>query len=111
MMFDLYSVVRKFSVKVAHNFIGSFFQCFFFYLACVCNDCHRKNQSLRSKMGLMSHLSGAYNAFSYSCFSFSSLLSQYEDVSDESDDEGSGSGFTSGLCVSSCFELSVDCVS
>ena len=24
------------------------------------------------------------------------------------DDEGSGSGFTSGLCVSSCFELSVD---
>ena len=27
------------------------------------------------------------------------------------DDEVSGSGFTSGLCVSSCFELSVDRVS
>ena len=34
-----------------------------------------------------------------------------EDVSDESDDEGSGSGFTSCLCVSLCFELYVDCVS
>ena len=34
-----------------------------------------------------------------------------EDVSDESDDEGSGSGFTSGSYVSSCFELSVDRVS
>ena len=34
-------------------------------------------------------------------------LESIEDVSDESDDEGSGSGFTSGSCVSSCFELSV----
>ena len=33
------------------------------------------------------------------------------DVSDESDDEGSGSGFTSDFCISSCFELSVDHVS
>ena len=32
-------------------------------------------------------------------------------VSDKSDDEGSGYGFTSGSCVSSCFELSVDRVS
>ena len=32
-------------------------------------------------------------------------------VSDESDDEGSGSGFTSSSYVSSCFELSVDQVS
>ena len=30
------------------------------------------------------------------------------DDSNESDDDGSGSGFTSGLCVSLCFELSVD---
>ena len=29
------------------------------------------------------------------------------DVSEESYDEGSGSGFTSGSYVSSCFELSV----
>ena len=31
-----------------------------------------------------------------------------DNVSDESDDEVSGSGFTSGLYVSSCFELSAD---
>ena len=35
-------------------------------------------------------------------------LQSDEDVSDKSDDEGSGSGFTSGSYVSSCFELSVD---
>ena len=34
-----------------------------------------------------------------------------DDISDESDDEGSGFGFSSGLCVSSCFEPSVYCVS
>ena len=34
-----------------------------------------------------------------------------EDVSGESDDEGSGSGFTFGSYVSSCFELSFDQVS
>ena len=38
-------------------------------------------------------------------------LESDDDVSDESDDEGSGSGFTSGSYVSSCFELSVDQVS
>ena len=32
-----------------------------------------------------------------------------EDVSDDkSDDEGSGSRFTTGLCISLCFELSID---
>ena len=34
-----------------------------------------KNQSRRSKMGLTSHLSDAYNAFSSSCASFSLLSS------------------------------------
>ena len=34
-----------------------------------------------------------------------------DDVSDKSDDEGSGSGFISGSFVSLCFELSVDRVS
>ena len=38
-------------------------------------------------------------------------LESDEDVYDESDDEGSVSGFTSGLFVSSCFELSIDRVS
>ena len=75
MIFDLYAVVSNFAVKVAHSLIGFFFQCFLFFVACVCNDCHRKNQSRRSKMGLTSHLSDAYDAFSSSCFSFSSLLS------------------------------------
>ena len=37
---------------------------------------------------------------------------EYDDyVSEESDDEVSGSWFTSGSYVSSCFELSVDQVS
>ena len=43
-------------------------------------------------------------------FFFLSLESD-EDVSYEPDNEGSGSGFTSGLFVSSCFELYVDRVS
>ena len=38
-------------------------------------------------------------------------LESDEDISGEYDDDGSGSGFTSGLCVYSCFELSVDRVS
>ena len=39
-------------------------------------------------------------------------LESDEDVSDESDDEGSGLWFTSGLCLSSCFDISVDrCIS
>ena len=61
-------------------------------------------------MGLMSHIFDAYDTFSSSCFFFFAL--EYnEDISDESDDEGSGSGFTSGSCLPSCFELSVDHVS
>ena len=44
-------------------------------------------------------------------FFFFFALEYDEYVSDESDNEGSGSGFTSGLCVYSCFELSVDQVS
>ena len=30
-----------------------------------------------------------------------------EEVSDESNNEGSGSGFTSSFCLSSCFEISI----
>ena len=41
---------------------------------------------------------------------FFALESHYN-VSDESDDDGSGSGFISSLCVSSCFELYLDLVS
>ena len=43
-------------------------------------------------------------------FIFFALLSD-EDVLDESDNEGSGYGYTSCVCVSSCFELFVDSVS
>ena len=46
-------------------------------------------------MDMTSHLSDAYDAFSSSCFSFFALGSN-DDVSNESDDEVSGSGFTSG---------------
>ena len=37
--------------------------------------------------------------------------SSKQEKTHESEDEGSGSGFTSGSCVYSCFELSVDRVS
>ena len=53
-------------------------------------------------MGLTSHLSDAYNAFSSSFFSPFALESD-DDVSDESYDEGSGSGFTSGSSCSFSF--------
>ena len=67
-------------------------------VACVYN-CHQKNQSCYSKMGLTSHISDAYNAFLLFLRFF---FFADEDVSyDESDDEGSGSGFTSSLCLSS----------
>ena len=46
-----------------------------FCIASICNYWHGKNQSRRSKTSLTSHLSDAYNNFSYSCFSFSLLLS------------------------------------
>ena len=49
--------------------------------------------------------------FFFLSFFFFALESD-EDVSDEdNDDEGSGSRLTSGSCLSSCFELSVDHVS
>ena len=48
--------------------------------------------------------------FFFVIFFFFALESD-DDVSNKSEDEGFGSGFTSGLCVSSCFELSVDRVS
>ena len=49
-------------------------------------------------MGRTSHLSDAYDAFSSSCFYFSSLLSPMKMSLDKSGDEGSGSGFTFGSC-------------
>ena len=59
-------------------------------------------------MGLTSHLSDAYDGFLL--FFFFALQSD-EDVSDESENERSGSGFTSVLCIYSCFEVSIDRVS
>ena len=61
-------------------------------------------------MGLTIHLSDAYDDFSLPNF-FIFALDSNEDASKESDDESSGSGFTSDSYVSSCFELSVDQVS
>ena len=54
------------------------------------------NHSHHSRMGLTSHISDAYDTFSSSCFSFFFALESDEDISDESDNEGSESGFTSG---------------
>ena len=47
----------------------------YFFVACVCNHCHWKNQNRRLKMGMTSHLYDAYDAFSSSWFYFSLLLS------------------------------------
>ena len=111
MIFDLYAVVSNFAVKFAHSLIKSFFLVFLIFVSlCVCKDFHWKNQSCRSKMGMTSHLYYAYDDFSFVIFFFFALESD-DDVFDESDDEGSGSGFTSGSYVSSFFELSVDRVS
>ena len=46
-----------------------------FYVSCVCNHCHRTNQNCRSMMGLTSHLSCFYNAFSSYRVYFSSMTS------------------------------------
>ena len=72
-IFDLYAVVGNFSVKVAHSLIGSFSRCFLSFRHLVYNYCHWTNKNHRSKMGRMSHLSDAYDAFSSSCASFSLL--------------------------------------
>ena len=77
----------------------------------VYNDCHRTNHNHRSKMGMTSHLSDAYNPFFFFVRFFFLALESDDDESDESDDDGSGSGFTSGSCVLLCFEISVDRVS
>ena len=46
-----------------------------FCVAFVCKHCRRKNQNRRSKMGLTSRLSYAYDAFSSYRVSFSLILS------------------------------------
>ena len=74
MIFDLYAVISNCAVKVAHSLMGSFFDVSDFCVACVCNYWHWKNYSHRSKMGLTSHISVAYDIFSSLYFSFSLLL-------------------------------------
>ena len=73
MIFDLYNVVRNFSVKVVLS--DSFSNVSYFCVAHVYNDCHWRNQNHRSKIGMTSHLSDACDAFSSSCTSFSLILS------------------------------------
>ena len=63
-------------------------------------------------MGLTSHLSVAYDDFFFLLRFFFFDFESDEDVFDDDyDDDGSGSRFTSGSCLSSFFELSVDRVS
>ena len=112
MIFDLYADVSKFSVKVAHCFIESFFRCFFFL--------RRLRLYLLSSEESESSLEDGSDKSSFQCLrQFFLLLCFFffdieydEDVFDDrSDDCGYGSGFTSGFCLSSFFELSVDRVS
>ena len=59
-------------------------------------------------MGLTSHLSDDYDDFLFFVIFFFFALESNDYVSDKPYDEGSGSGFTSGSSVSSCFELPID---
>ena len=110
MIFDFCAVVGNFSIKVAHSLIIPFSGVSYCCVACVCNDCHQKNQRRRSKMDLTSHLSDTYDAFSSSCFSFSSLLSPMTMSPTNQMMKVLGPGSLPGLCIPSRFELSVDCV-
>ena len=75
MIFDLYVVVRNFSLKRAHDLIGSFFWWLFFCVPCVCNHCHWTSQNHRAMMGLMSLISCFYDVFSSYRFLFSLMTS------------------------------------
>ena len=60
-------------IRLDHFYYGSSF-----FVACLCNHFHQKNQNRCSKMVLTSHLSYAYDDFS-SCrvsFSFISILTK-----------------------------------
>ena len=61
----------KLRIVLSDHFSGVSYLC----VTYIYNDCHRTNQNHRSKMGLTSHLSDAYDDFSSSCASFSFLLS------------------------------------
>ena len=111
MIFDLYAVVSNFSVKVAHSLIGSFFWCFLLlrhlrlsWLSSEESESSLKDGSDKSSFQWLRRF------FFFVLFFFFALESD-DNVSYESYDEGSGFGFTYGLYVSSCFELSVDRVS
>ena len=111
MMFDLYAVVIKFTVKVAHILIRSFSGVSYLLVACVCNDCHWKNQSRLLKLSLTIHLSDAYDAFSSSFFPFSSLLSPMTMSLTNQTMKVLGLGSPWVRAFLSIFELSVDRVS
>ena len=102
-IFGLYAVVRNFAVKRAHYLIRFFSDVSSFSIACVCNHCHWTSQNRRSMMGLTSHISCVYDAFSSYCVSFF--------FNDESDDDGSGSGSYGTCSYSFSSENSVGLVS
>ena len=83
----------------------------YFYVACVCNDCHWKNQSHCFEYGSDDSSFRCLRRFLFFVLFFFFALESDDDVYNESDDGGYGSGFTSGLYIYSYFELSVDRVS
>ena len=96
-IFDFNAVVSNFYVKVAHCLIGFFFRCFFFLLRL---RLYLSSEESKSSLGDGSDKSSfrfLQRFFFFLIFFFFALESN-EDVSNESDDEGSGSGFTSGSC-------------
>ena len=108
MIFDLNAVVSNFSVKVAHSLIGSFFWCFL-SLRCLRLKWLSSDESESS-------LEDGSDKSSFRClrrFFFFLLFfllgsDSNDDESDESDDYGSGSRFTFGLCFSLLDELFSD---
>ena len=65
----------NFPLKLRIVWLYPFTGVYYFCVAYVYNDCHWNNQNHFSKMGLTSHISDAYNAFSSSWASFPLLLS------------------------------------
>ena len=75
MIFYLYDAVRNIAVKRVHNLIGSFSGLSSSYVDCVCKHYLQPNQNRRSVMGLTSHLSCVYDAFSSYRVSFYLMMS------------------------------------
>ena len=75
MIFDLCAVVSNFALKHVHNCIRYFPDLFFSYVVCIYNHFRQTNQNHHPVMGVTSHISCVYDAFSSYHVSFSLMMS------------------------------------